>query len=200
MEKLRNIFSIIIIGLTFPLYGQITTRDTLFIQKDSLLGSAQSIYFENNKDSKFYEYISYWNFLQFDNESYKYSTDYLNKSKQTLIKKTPIIPLTKWVTLKQYKGKFYAYHPCDFISHYRVSVNDSTYIDWTGEGPIANKILEQKKVNANTYEFRLTGIYAKDRKLIIHIIDSNKGIAIFEEINKETGKNYYLMILRLRLA
>lgn len=194
MKTFRNIFTTVIVGLTFPLYGQVNSVDTVFIQKHSLLGSAQSIYFDNNRNSKFYDNINYWNFSQFDNESYKYSTDYLKENKQLLTKKTPVIPLSKWVTLKQYKGNFYAYHPCDFYTHFRASINDTTYIDWWGEGPTANKILEQKKINDNTYEFKLSGIYDKNRKLLIHFIDRNKGIAIFEEINNGADKNYYLMI------
>ncbi len=158
MKKLRNILTIVIIGFAFPLFGQTNLNDTIFIQKDSVLGTAQSIYFDNNRNSKFYDKINYWNFLQFDNESFKYSTDYLKENKQILIKKKPEIPMTKWVTLKQYKGNFYAYHPCDFYTHFRASINDTTYIDWTGEGPVANRILNQKKINDNTYEFKLTGI------------------------------------------
>jgi hypothetical protein len=194
MKKLRNILTIVIIGFAFPLFGQTNLNDTIFIQKDSVLGTAQSIYFDNNRNSKFYDKINYWNFLQFDNESFKYSTDYLKENKQILIKKKPEIPMTKWVTLKQYKGNFYAYHPCDFYTHFRASINDTTYIDWTGEGPVANRILNQKKINDNTYEFKLTGIYDKDRTLVIHIIDRNNGIAVFEETNSGNDKKYYLMI------
>lgn len=191
---LKNILTMVIIGFTFPFFGQGNSKDTVFIQKDSLLGTAQSIYFDKNKNSKFYDKITYFHFLQFDKESYKYSLDYLKENKLTLTKNKPIIPWAKWVTLKQYKGTLYAYHPCDFYTHFRSSFNDTTYIDWTGEGPVANKIIKQKKINNNTYEFTLTGIYDKDRKLVIHIIDRNKGIAIFEITNNGAGKNYYLMI------
>lgn len=194
MKTFRKILTIIIIGLTFSLSGQVNPKDTVFIQKDSSLGTVQSIYFDKNKNSKFYDKIAYFHFLQFDNESYKYSLDYLKKNKLTLIKKRPVILLTKWVTLKQYKSALYAYHPCDFYTHFRVSINDTTYVDWTGEGPVANKILEQKKINDNTYEFKLTGIYDNNRKLVIHIIDRDMGIAVFEETKNEADKNYYLMV------
>jgi hypothetical protein len=110
-----------------------------------------------------------------------------------LTKAKPIIPWTNWVTLKQHKGQYYAYHPCDFLFHFRQSINDTTFIDWTGEGPVANKILEQKKIDSKTYEFILTGIYDQDRILIIHILDKKKGIAIFEE-KRGKDRNVYLMI------
>ena len=192
MTTLKNIQTAIIIGLTFPAFGQ---ADTVFIQKDSLLGSSQSIFFDNNRNSKFYDKINYWEFLTFDNQSYQNSMDFLKENKLTLTKKTPVIPQTKWVTLKQYKGTFYAYHPCDFYSHFRISINDTTFIDWTGEGPEASKILKQKKIDDKTYEFKLAGIADKDRKLKIHIIDSKNGIAVFEETNNNGDENYYYLMV-----
>ncbi len=194
MMTLRNILSIVIIGLTFPLYGQVNSDDTVFIQRDSLLGTAQSIYFDSNINSKFYDRINDWEFGKYDTASYKYSIDYLKENNLILAKRKPIIPLTKWVILKQYKGKFYVYHPCDFLFHYKASFNDTTYMDWTGEGPVASKIVKQKKINGNTYKFVLTGINNKDRILKIHIIDSNKGIAVFETKNKGDVKRAYFMI------
>ncbi len=192
MALLKNILTIIIICSTFSAFGQ---SDTVFIEKDSLLGTAQSIFFENNPNSNFYDKINYWGFMMFDEQSYKYSLDFLKENQLTLTKKAPVIPQTKWITLKQYKGSFYVYHPCDFISHYRISINDTSFIDWTGEGPVANSIITQKGIDDNTYEFQLTGIANKDRKLIIHIIDSKRGIAVFEEKNDKADVSYfYLMI------
>lgn len=98
------------------------------------------------------------------------------------------------MTLKQHNDEFYVYHPCDFIFHFKQSVNDTTFIDWTGEGPVANKIIEQRKIDNKTYEFILTGIYDNERKVIVHIIDFKKGIAIFEQITNKSEKTFYLMI------
>lgn len=42
--------------------------------------------------------------------------------------------------------------------------------------------------------FRLTGINNCEREIAIHIIDINKGIAVFEQIAKGKEKTYYLMI------
>jgi|GEM_PF-3000322 len=73
-------------------------------------------------------------------------------------------------------------------------VKNTTFIDWTGEGPVAIKIIEQNKIDSMTYKFKLTGIYNHYRKIIIHIIELKKGIAVFEKITNGTGKSYYLMI------
>ena len=175
-------------------YGQQIKADTIFIQKDSIKGFSQSIFKELNKNSKFYENITSFKFGAFDKESYDNSLDYLKTNKLQLQKQKTILPSTKWITLKQYKGQFYAYYPCDFYSYYQVSVNDTTLIDWTGEGPIANKIVSQKKINNRTFELKLYGIFDKDRTITINIIDNAKGIAVFTEIT-ENIKTNYLMIM-----
>ena len=131
----------------------------------------------------------------FDKESYDNSLDYLKKSKTKLKKQVTIIPSKKWVTLKKYNGQFYAYYPCDFYSYFQVSINDTTYIDWTGEGPVANKIKNQRKLNDTTFEIKVTGIYEQDRTITINIIDKTKGIAVFTETTLQNGKNHFLMIM-----
>lgn len=173
---------------------QAQTRDTVFIYKDPERGAAQSIFFENDSNSVFYESINYWDFLMFDQNSYTESLSRLAENKQALTHKKPLIPFTRWITLKQYQGRFYAYHPCDFYTHFRQSVNDSTFIDWTGEGPVANRILLEQKMAPNLYEYRLSGPGNPDRQLRIHIIDPAKGIALFEETGQEDHTDYYLMI------
>ncbi|MDP4935709.1 MAG: hypothetical protein NWR30_13420 [Salibacteraceae bacterium] len=190
----RHLLSSFILFISFNLLGQEDSSDTVFIQKDSLLGAAQSVFYERNRESKFYDRISYFGFGKFDERSYDYSKEYLIEKKWTLSKQTPLITWVNWVKLVQYEGAFYAYHPCDFNAHFKASINDSTYIDWTGEGPIANKILEQTKIDNQTYQFQTAGIYENNRTLVIHIIDSKRGIAIFEESSSEKEKHYYPMI------
>jgi len=180
--------------LNLPLFSQIKSKDTTFIERSAKLKTAQSIYFDNNKNSKGYNDIVDFYFGKFDNDTYKQSLIYLKDRKLKLIKSKPIIPVVKWVPIKQYKGKLYVYRPCDFYSHYKISVNDSTFIDWTGEGPIANKILAQSKINDKTYQFKLKGFYQPNRTLLIHIIDTENMIAVFEETDEKKQKNYYFMI------
>lgn len=162
-----------------------------FIKRDSILGKAQSIYYDKNPYSKHYKIISSFQFGEFDRQSYSNSLHLLASKKLRLTKQPTVVPITRWVTLKQYKGKFYAYHPCDFNSHFKVSINDTSYIDWTGEGPEASKIVDQKKIDDSTYQLELA--YAYNRRVIIHIIDPQKGIAVFEEWHKG-GSGFYLMI------
>ena len=74
------------------------------------------------------------------------------------------------------------------------SISDSAFIDYGGEGPMANKILSYKKVDNKTFSFVLTGVERPKRNLTIHLIDNQKGIAIFEELFDEKDKLFYLMV------
>ncbi len=176
-------------------FGQQSKLDTIFIRKDSLKGVSQSIFIETNKNSKFYENITSFKFGMFDKESYDNSLDYLKKNKIKLKRHKTIVPSIKWVTLKKYNGQLYAYYPCDFNSYFQVSINDTTFIDWTGEGPIANKIKSQRKLNNTTFEIKVTGINEQDRTITINIIDKTKGIAVFTETTVQNGEIHFFMIM-----
>ena len=164
-------------------------NDTLFIIKDQKLGTKQSIYFENNKNSKFYEELKDYEFDDFDQQTYNESLKNIN---QKLNKQKPVFSETKWLPLYSYKNKYYVYNPCDFYTEYKVSINDSTLIDWTGDGPIANLILSQKKLRDNHYEFNLKSY--QSRKLTIKIIDKRRGIALFKNEYKNEIPEYLLMV------
>jgi len=168
--------------------------DTLFIKKDNLLVSKQSIYFETNKDSKHYKNLTSFEFDEFDKESYEWSLDYLKDNNIHLTKQKNILPSNKWIAIRQYNNEFYAYYPCDFYTFFQVSITDSAYVEMTGEGPVANKILNQRKINNSTFEIKTTGIYEQNRTIKIYFINPEKGIAVFEE-NRNDGSLYrYLMI------
>jgi hypothetical protein len=191
----NSIYILAFIGLTFSnfAFGQTIQKDTTYIWKDNLQGFKQSIFYETNLNSEYYKGITDFSFGQFDKESYDNSLDYLRKENLFLKNSKPILTETRWITLKQYKGQFYAYYPCDFYTYFKVSISDTTYIDWTGEGPVANKIAKQKKFNDTTFIITTLGIYDINRQVTIHLIDKSKGIAIFEEQTKD-GISFNLMI------
>lgn len=172
-----------------------TVNDTVFLYRDEIEGTSQSVFFDENRNSAFYDDLKVSDSDLSADESYQFSINNLKENNLKLIKQKPIIPDTKWVVLKQYKGKFYAYKVCDFYHQYQISINDSTYIEWTGEGPEANQIETQKKIDKNTYEYTLHGVMNKTQKIRIHIIDNERGIAVFESVHPEYNENnFFLMI------
>lgn len=177
------------------MFSQVSKEKIYYIKKDNVKGHSQSIFVEKNKASQYYKDLTSFTLDSFDVVSYKNSLDYFKKKNEFLRMQKTILPSTKWVELNQYKKKFYVYYPCDFNNLYQVSINDSTYIEWTGEGPIANKIQNQIKTNNQTYILRTSSVYDNDKIIQIKIIDKNKGIAVFKETNKKNIHNYYLMIM-----
>jgi hypothetical protein len=194
MRTNRHILVLIFISIGLQSFGQTNSQDTIYFHKDSVLGSIQSIFIENNNNSKYYTNISHFTFNRFQQRRYDNSIEYLEENNIELSKKVIRGIPSNWIVLKQHMGDFYAYHPCDFLFHYKVSVNDSTYINWTGEGPVANKINEYRKIDQNTFAFILTGVYNNNSELIIHIIDQERGIAIFEKVLKDRPNVFSLMI------
>ncbi len=189
-----NIFTILIILVSSQSFAQKTVNDTIFLLKENYKGIYHSIFIDTDKNSKFYNQISDFSFSEFDKDSYNYSMEYFNEN-NILLTKTIIKDIPKeWICLKFYKGEFYSYKPSDFYTHYQASINDTTFIDHTGEGPVANKILSFSKTDSITFEFKLNGLYNKERDLVVHIIDEKNGIAVFEEKTTEQDSFYYLMI------
>jgi hypothetical protein len=172
------------------LIGQQLEDDTLFLLKNG----DHTIFVDNSIKSKFYNEISDFKFEKFEKNSYAYSLAYLKENNLKLTKKNISDLPKKWIILKYYKNNFYTYCPSDFYSHFKVSISDTAFIDYGGEGPMANKILSYKKIDNKTFSFVLTGVERPKRNLTIHIIDNQKGIAIFEEIFDNKNKLYYLMI------
>jgi|GEM_PF-573463 len=175
-------------------------HDTLFLVREKSGDYYSAVFIDTNKSSQFYKEISSFGIGdEFDKERYDFSAERLRKNNIALKRKIISgLPL-KWVIFYQYKGKFYTYYPSDFMNHYKVNITDTTFIDYIVEGPVANKIIDFKKIDNHTFRFRLTGMYEHNRELVIHIIDSKNGIAVFE--NKSTnvvwgneGKSTYLMI------
>lgn len=142
----------------------------------------------------YYTNLTSFEFDEFDSESYQWSLNYLKKNNINLIKHKNILPANKWIIIQQYKNEFYAYHPCDFYTFFQVSITESTYVEMTGEGPVANKILNQRKINNATFEIKTTGMYQQNRTIKIYIINQEKGIAVFEENLKDGSQYQYLMI------
>ncbi|HCT24475.1 MAG TPA: hypothetical protein DIW54_14570 [Chitinophagaceae bacterium] len=175
--------------LSQSLFGQ-KLIDTTFLLKQG----DHSIFIDSSPKSKFYDNVSDFHFGKFDGDSYKYSLQYLKDNRIKLTKHNIIDLPKKWVIIKYYKNKFYAYHPSDFYSHFKVSITDTAFIDFGGEGPMANKILSYKKINEKTFSFSLTGVERPKRKLTIHIVDKMNNIAIFEELYNDKDKLYYLMV------
>jgi hypothetical protein len=176
------------------LLGQQAPADTTYILKEKIGVDNHEIYIHHNPSSADYSDLSSFEMSQFEKMSYMNSLEYFQEKKVSLHHQTSNIPNKEWVIVHTYQGKNYMYHPCDFLFHFKQSINDTTWIDWTGEGPVANNIIHQHKIDEKTYEFELEGIEYKERKVIIHMLENANDLALFEYIISANERFYNLMI------
>jgi hypothetical protein len=174
--------------------GQARKADTTFLLKETSNGICHAIFVDENKTSKFYKQISDFTFYNYDKDNFNSSLKYLKEKHISLSRKVITQVPKKWIPLYQYKNKLYLYYPCDFYFHFIYNITDTAFIDYTGEGPVANKIIDFKIINDTTFQFQLTAVTNPTRSLIIHVIDRNRGVAVFEEKTQENGKHFYLMV------
>jgi hypothetical protein len=191
--KILNALMILLVLSSNIAYAQTAKKDTVFLLKEKRGNGYHTIFIDRDPRSEFYKPIADFRFTDDQERTYAHYLEYFKG--QRLPRFTNRKFPRKWILIHQYKNKFYAYYPSDFINHYQVRITDSTYIDYLGgEGPVANKIKSFSMVDSSTYCFRLTGELEQDRNLTVHIVDPQRGIAVFEE--KVTGQKqrYFLMV------
>jgi len=182
---------IIGIFISIELKSQNGSTDTVFLLKRG----NHSIFIDNSKSSEYYNQITDFKFDKYDQNSFETSLQYLQENGLTL-SNIKIKHLAKrWIIAKTYKSNFYVYYPSDFYNHFKVSISDTAFIEFGGEGPIANRIINYTRIDNKTHSLELTGIDKAKRKLTIHVLDDvQSGLAVFRE--ELTDKNIitYLMV------
>lgn len=182
-------------------FAQFTVNDTTFLVRETANNIYHAVYFEKNKNSEFYKYISDFGFTEFDGiREYQEGIDvlkqYYNKTK---LKKTSLNGVsTKWCMLYLLKDIFYVYSPSDYCWNFQNEITDSVFISKGCEKTFSIIDTIVKK-NEHFFQLKMKSIRRnfKNEKIIrtinIYIIDKQKGIAVFED-NYWGKKEYRLMV------
>ncbi|SJZ63011.1 hypothetical protein [Sediminibacterium ginsengisoli] len=85
----------------------------------------------------------------------------------------------KWIALYRLKGQYYLYTPSDAGNHFQFEITDSTTIDFTMEGPCPSKLNRISASSSSEIMINRSN-YWNQNNVRIRIIDSNKGIAVFQ--------------------
>lgn len=158
-------------------------HDTLFLKRSAYVDTPynnpiyHAIYIEKDYTHCGLKSLVDFSFGEFDSTNYFEGLKDLTKTKFTkhiINKQFP----KKWIALYIYKNEFYTYAPSDFGNHYKFQITDTTTIDFGMEGPEPSKILSAKQISSNKIELKRKN-YWQGHKVIINIIDSIKGIAVF---------------------
>lgn len=94
---------------------------------------------------------------------------------------------TTWSSLYWFNNEFCLYSPSDWMNNTPVLITDSTFYFLSSADPMLELITHFKQLNATKYEFKSIDYFGGIRTTTIDIINSEKGIAIWEykDANKE---------------
>lgn len=190
---MRYWFSIICMLLYLASYAQ-QVGDTLYRSPKGIKGQYNTIHIDRNPSPKFYKAIGNLDISKEDSTKYLQSLGFL-KFANTYNGKNVVADLPqKWVSLEMYRDSFYLYYmPCYLRQQGAISFSDSVFIYHTQHYPILQSINELSRIDSSTFQFQLLSVNKNSSLLTIHIIDTLKGIAIFEE-HYFGNVSYYPMI------
>lgn len=130
--------------------------------------------------------------LKLATQTPEYKADYARLLEHTTLKTYAVADVPRqWQRLYQYRDSFYLYDPCDGLFDYALTITDSTFIEFTGEGPFVSSILEYERTGENAFRFWYGTSY-QGTHLTIHIVDAQKGLAVFA-FNHASNRTYSLM-------
>ncbi len=167
-------------------------NDTFFIYKKITKDYYHAVYIDSEKNPKIYNRLINFNELQ------QNTYDTLNKTStdKNLLKSSTFITsgLPKnWLPLYQYKNNYFLYAPCDWGTAGRRVITDREFIYWDMMGLHSVSLISSNQPSDYTYEI-ITENMSREKsertKIIIHIIDPDTKMAIFEFYDINTKKLY----------
>jgi hypothetical protein len=170
-------------------------NDTTFLLREIDSNLYHAIFIENNKSSQYYDWISDFKLMNSYTRYRLPSSASENNTNSKSFTKFPVNDLpNKWCPLYFYNDKYYLYSPCDYMNNVTFSINDSTFIYYSSEGPEGSIIKSLDRPDSNTYKFEVISLYLPRKNIIIHFIDRDRGIAIFEYPDEPKEYRYHFHV------
>lgn len=170
-------------------------EDTVFLLKKTFVyRSYQKVFIDYNRNSDFVKKLkddTKIDAYQFD-EMFRPTIDAIFKNnKQFAIERLA----TNWYPLYLYKGKYYLYSASDPGASSWIGIkNNAVYQLYFDPGVVPAVIEQVNQVNDQLIQLKLFNELEGHYSLNIHLINENKGLAVFEKINKLNEKRYLLMV------
>lgn len=103
-------------------------------------------------------------------------------------------PYGSWIELKLYNNKYYAYYPCDLGDLRRFIISKNSFKVLRAETD-DNRIVSSKQLSPRKFSFELEDPYeSKRRTVVLHIIDSKRGLGIVENVGEKLPYKYTLVL------
>ena len=118
----------------------------------------------------------------------------LLKRKVRLGKHPPAGLALSWHPLQLYKGQYYVYLPSDGTNNNWIRLTDSTLLEYAGGEMLPYALHKVEKQGEKLYTFTSTFVSGERCVIRVHLLDEEKGVALFE-FKDETGvERYQLMV------
>jgi hypothetical protein len=176
------------------------TIDTIFIHREVTTDYYHAIYIDTTRKSKFYNWLTDFEFDKSDLQSYQGNYQYVKEKFPNSYKTVNMIDVAEnWIPVFKYKSSYYLYAPSDWGNAGRRIINDSAFVYWYMDGPLPVPIRNFKKLARNKYKLEIEDLVNKSEKkkqLIIYTIDSKTQLSVFEFSDEPEQYRYQLYIPR----
>ncbi|MDD2793969.1 MAG: hypothetical protein PHD73_12370 [Sediminibacterium sp.] len=187
---------IIIFLFSINAIGEISQkRDTSFLLKKTFVHkSYQKVFIDYNRNSEFVQQLKRNTKIdvhQFDQTFGSTVAAILKSNQQFSIERLA----TNWYPLYLYKGKYYLYSASDPGTSTWIGIKQHAVYQLYFDPGIVPAVIEHvSQVNDRLIQLKLFNEPEGHYSLNIHLVNENKGLAVFEKINKLNEKTYWFMV------
>lgn len=183
------------IFLPLILFAQKTKPDTNFIVREFDRGSYHAVFIEKDTASAYYDHLRDFSWNKFDSASYENSLKWIFKDQLLKMTHHPhVIIRGNWSQLFEYHGSYYLYAPSDWGNLCRVSINDSTFIQYNMDGPYASLITGCWGRAPKSLDLDLAGATTVLDYVRVHNINHIAGTALFEYHSRNGTSRFEFMV------
>jgi len=163
-----------------------------YLRNDGKGANHNMVYIDYDRHSKYYDLVADFNFTPAGLQAYRDGIKLIKGKSTAPFSKKDItgLPL-KWCPLLVYQSEPFIYYPANPENNYRMAFNDTTCIEYRADKVTVSQLLSVKKTKDHTYSIVRLGADKKSTTIIVHVVDSKNGMAIFE--NLIPGVKYTLM-------
>lgn len=189
---MRNYLFYSLMGLFACLAAAGQQRDTVFILRET--GAYyHAIFTETDPNSPHYRDLASNRYSTWDSAFYREGVDLLKKKVRLSNHPLPGLPRS-WHPLQQYKGQYYVYFPSDGMNNNWIHLTDSTLLEYGGGEMLPYALHKVEQQGTRKYTFSTTFVSGERCTVRLHLLDTEKGIGLFEFMD-ETGVERYQLVV-----
>lgn len=173
-------------------------NDTIFIKREITDEYYHVIYIDTTRNSKYYDWLTEFEFNNYDLGAYKGNYQYLKEKYPETFNNVNALDIPEnWIPVYSYKNRYYLYAPSDWGNAGKRIINDSAFVYWYMDGPLPVPLKSAQKVENGTIIIEMIELFndsPTEKTLTIHQIDPKTRLSVFEFTNEPENYKYQLYI------